>query len=172
MIRMLKCFASVIFCFFVFFLLLDFCLTHLFEACYTWGFAYMGVPQKRWMVSLSQNPSKKMDHNWRFFGLPPWKLPHIFWYPTGWWFGCHQFYFPINIGLLIIPIDSYFSGRGFSPTTNQPKTGSQTPTRMKSASPEARNLREKKGRFFSTITIWTVLKGEVFSNKHLEFGWF
>ena len=28
---------------------------------------------------------------------------------TGWWFGCHQFYFPINIGLLIIPIDSYFS---------------------------------------------------------------
>ena len=28
---------------------------------------------------------------------------------SGWWFGCHQFYFPINIGLLIIPIDSYFS---------------------------------------------------------------
>ena len=24
---------------------------------------------------------------------------------AGWWFGCHQFYFPINIGLLIIPID-------------------------------------------------------------------
>ena len=24
---------------------------------------------------------------------------------AGWWFGCHQFYFPINIGNLIIPTD-------------------------------------------------------------------
>ena len=37
---------------------------------------------------------------------------------TGWWFGCHQFYFPINIGLLIIPIDSHIFQRG-GPTTNQ-----------------------------------------------------
>ena len=28
---------------------------------------------------------------------------------SGWWFGCHEFYFPRNIGNLIIQIDSYFS---------------------------------------------------------------
>ena len=33
---------------------------------------------------------------------------------TGWWFGCYQFYFPINIGLLSSSqlTNSYFSGRG------------------------------------------------------------
>ena len=32
---------------------------------------------------------------------------------TGWWFGCHQFgIFPINIGLLIIPIDELIFFRG------------------------------------------------------------
>ena len=39
-----------------------------------------------------------------------------FW--AGWWFGCHEFYFPINIGLLIIPIDFHIFQRG-GPTTNQ-----------------------------------------------------
>ena len=31
---------------------------------------------------------------------------------SGWWFGCHQFYFPRNIGFLIIPIDEliFFGG--------------------------------------------------------------
>ena len=36
----------------------------------------------------------------------------------GWWFGCHEFYFPINIGLLIIPMDFHIFQRG-GPTTNQ-----------------------------------------------------
>ena len=31
---------------------------------------------------------------------------------TGWWFGCHEFYFPINIGFLIIPIDEVIFFRG------------------------------------------------------------
>ena len=30
----------------------------------------------------------------------------------GWWFGCHEFYFPITIGLLIIPIDELIFFRG------------------------------------------------------------
>ena len=37
---------------------------------------------------------------------------------TGWWFGCHFWHFPINIGLLIMPIDVHIFQRGFS-TTNQ-----------------------------------------------------
>ena len=37
---------------------------------------------------------------------------------TGWWFGCHEFYFPIHIGLLIIPVDVPIFQRG-GPTTNQ-----------------------------------------------------
>ena len=37
---------------------------------------------------------------------------------TGWWFGCHFFYFSRNIGLLIIPIDVHIFQRG-GPTTNQ-----------------------------------------------------
>ena len=36
----------------------------------------------------------------------------------GWWFGCHFLNFPINIGLLIIPIDFHIFQRG-GPTTNQ-----------------------------------------------------
>ena len=31
---------------------------------------------------------------------------------TGWWFGCHEFYFPIHIGFLIIPIDFHIFQRG------------------------------------------------------------
>ena len=34
---------------------------------------------------------------------------------TGWWFGCHQLFFPINIGLLIIPIDGPYFSEGFFP---------------------------------------------------------
>ena len=48
-----------------------------------------------------------------------WWLNHIISYHiisyhiiSGWWFGCHQFYFPINIGLLIIPIDGLIFFRG------------------------------------------------------------
>ena len=37
---------------------------------------------------------------------------------TGWWFGCHQFYFCINIGNVIIPTDFHIFQRG-GPTTNQ-----------------------------------------------------
>ena len=38
---------------------------------------------------------------------------------TGWWFGCHEFYFPINIGLIIIPIDAliFFRGVAQPPTS-------------------------------------------------------
>ena len=39
---------------------------------------------------------------------------------AGWWFGCHQFfYFPRNIGLLIIPIDEliFFRGVAQPPTS-------------------------------------------------------
>ena len=36
---------------------------------------------------------------------------------AGWWFGCHQFYFPINIGKFIIPIDFiFFRGVAQPPT--------------------------------------------------------
>ena len=31
---------------------------------------------------------------------------------AGWWFGCHEFYFPINIGNVIIPIDELIFFRG------------------------------------------------------------
>ena len=31
---------------------------------------------------------------------------------TGWWFGCHFWNFPINIGFLIIPIDEIIFFRG------------------------------------------------------------
>ena len=37
---------------------------------------------------------------------------------SGWWFGCHQFYFPRNIGNFIIPSDFNIFQRG-GPTTNQ-----------------------------------------------------
>ena len=39
---------------------------------------------------------------------------------TGWWFGCHQFYFPINIGFRLSSqmTNSYFS-EGWLKTTNQ-----------------------------------------------------
>ena len=39
---------------------------------------------------------------------------------SGWWFGCHEFYFPRNIGLLIIPIDEiiFFRGVAQPPTRN------------------------------------------------------
>ena len=39
-------------------------------------------------------------------------------YISGWWFGCHFWHFPINIGNVIIPIDVHILQRG-GPTTNQ-----------------------------------------------------
>ena len=38
---------------------------------------------------------------------------------TGWWFGCHFWHFPRNIGLLIIPIDEliFFRGVAQPPTS-------------------------------------------------------
>ena len=53
----------------------------------------------------------KPSHFWSL------QLSELLKFPSGWWFGCHQFYFPRNIGLLIIPIDSYFS-EGFKPPTS------------------------------------------------------
>ena len=47
---------------------------------------------------------------------------------TGWWFGCHQFYFPRNIGNVIIPIDFHIFQRG-GPTTNQYHTAVENPGR-------------------------------------------
>ena len=49
-------------------------------------------------------------------------LPHItqhFLRFTGWWFGCHFWHFPINIGLPIIPIDEliFFRGVAQPPTS-------------------------------------------------------
>ena len=38
--------------------------------------------------------------------------------PSGWWFGCHVWHFPINIGNFIIPIDVHIFQRG-GPTTKQ-----------------------------------------------------
>ena len=37
---------------------------------------------------------------------------------AGWWFGCHEFYFPMTIGNTIIPTDFHIFQRG-GPTTNQ-----------------------------------------------------
>ena len=48
------------------------------------------------------------------------------WFGIGTWLvvtGCHEFYFPINLGNVIIPIDSYFSGWGGYTTTNQALVG-------------------------------------------------
>ena len=40
---------------------------------------------------------------------------------SGWWFGCHLDYFPINIGFLIIPIDEVIFFRGVAhPPTSYP----------------------------------------------------
>ena len=37
---------------------------------------------------------------------------------TGWWFGCHQFYFPIYLGMSSSQLtNSYFSGVGIQPPT-------------------------------------------------------
>ena len=33
---------------------------------------------------------------------------------SGWWFGCHEFYFPIDIGNFIIPIDVHIFQRGWN----------------------------------------------------------
>ena len=47
---------------------------------------------------------QQLDLLWNFV------LKQIF---TGWWFGCHEFYFPIYIlGMLIIPIDELIFFRG------------------------------------------------------------
>ena len=54
-------------------------------------------------------------------------LEHQFYWMDTWnwllWFGCHEFYFPINIGLLIIPIDELIFFRGVA----------QPPTRYRSS---------------------------------------
>ena len=40
---------------------------------------------------------------------------------AGWWFGCHQFYFPINIGnFKSSQLTSSYSSEGWRKTTNQP----------------------------------------------------
>ena len=38
----------------------------------------------------------------------------------GWWFGCHEFYVPIYIGLLIIPIAGPYFSEGWP--NHQPVT--------------------------------------------------
>ena len=40
-----------------------------------------------------------------YIGIPPNHPAFSGIFHSGWWFGCHQFYLPRNIGLLIIPID-------------------------------------------------------------------
>ena len=40
---------------------------------------------------------------------------------SGWWFGCHFLHFPINIGLLIIPIDELIFFRGVA-KNHQPES--------------------------------------------------
>ena len=42
--------------------------------------------------------------------FPAWNAPVRL--ISGWWFGCHEFYFPIHIGNLIIPIDELIFSRG------------------------------------------------------------
>ena len=44
--------------------------------------------------------------------LDPWEFQSIAIAIAGWWFGCHQFYFPRNIGNVIIPIDEVIFFRG------------------------------------------------------------
>ena len=56
---------------------------------------------------------------WLQMGLPKDRVPHKYiQIYSGWWFGCHFFNFPINIGFLIIPVDFHIFQRG-GPTTNQ-----------------------------------------------------
>ena len=57
-----------------------------------------------------------------FFPFFPWFFPWFF--SSGWWFGCHQFYFPRNIGNVIIPIDEVIFFRGVAqPPTSHCLTG-------------------------------------------------
>ena len=59
---------------------------------------------------------------------------------SGWWFGCHQFYVPRNIGFLIIPIDELIFFRGVA----------QPPTRVYSNPLKDRTVVDrylKKGEF-------------------------
>ena len=60
----------------------------------------------------------RTDTGWSsWFSLVPWSSDLIL---AGWWFGCHQFYFPINIGNVIIPIDEIIFFRGVGILAHQP----------------------------------------------------
>ena len=63
-------------------------------------------------------PESPSDEICRF--LVKWNLLVCRRTSSGWWFGCHQFYFPIDIGNLIIPIDDLICFRGVA----QPPTSS------------------------------------------------
>ena len=67
--------------------------------------------QKGWPEDLSNTFATPGAHCWAhasfFFERRTIKI-----FYTGWWFGCHQFYFPRNIGLLIILIDELIFFRG------------------------------------------------------------
>ena len=77
---------------------------------------FLGFTQ--WSRKNWENVSSKLDLVGGLVDMViSWDLPgnHMayvgFLYLAGWWFGCHQFYVPIHIGNLIIPIDEqkYFS---------------------------------------------------------------
>ena len=78
----------------------------------------VNTPVGWWWRSVGWSSSVK-SHPWNVQTFPVGKtllvqLKHEFWLVVN---GCHEFYFPRNIGFLIIPIDSYFS-EGFKPPTS------------------------------------------------------
>ena len=64
-------------------------------------------PKQVWISTLKMGQclgsplNKKIGVSWNRKAKGPWNRQ---WF-SGWWFGCHKFYFPINIGNVIIPID-------------------------------------------------------------------
>ena len=76
---------------------------------------------------------------------------------SGWWFGCHQFYFPIYKGNVIIPIDELIFFRGVA----------QPPTRNGLTMVYQCNVVET---IISTIPSITIVKGATFTIP--SHGWF
>ena len=90
-----------------------------FPITYNWYFGRLLWSYPRWWKSLW--------FPWESSWIPPkiywiiyWKMIQKSRLSTGWWFGCHFWHCPMNIGFLIIPIDELIFFRGVAqPPTSQ-----------------------------------------------------
>ena len=91
--------------------------------------------RRRWRRPTSRAAAEM--ERWRDF---------MFFFFAGWWFGCHECYFPIHIGFIIIPIDFHIFQRG---SKHQPgKDGRCTERKRKSPSEESS---ETSGFHFASL---------------------